>query len=158
QDTTRAEERRAERANKGKGKAEERYPQATRKEPEARTASRASNARLGKLSDAYEAQDIAQTQAIADEIIADAKSNAYEKSLAARIAGALLLGTDDAKSLDYLQRALEFDGLNNNEHYEVMSIIAQLHAQEDRHDQALATIDRLQTETGTQDPDIAAVK
>ncbi|TYT26494.1 tetratricopeptide repeat protein [Luteimonas viscosa] len=156
QDTSRAEERRAERAKKGESG--ERYPEATREEPETKTSSRASSTRLGKLSDAYEAQDVAQTQALADEVIADEKSNAYEKSLAARIAGALMIGNDDTKALDYLQRAMEFDGLSNNEHYEVMSIVAQLHAQEDRNDEALATIERLQTETRSQDPQIAALK
>ena len=159
--STRAEERRAERAAKAEDQAAERparFPDATREEPETKPSSRSSSTRLGKLSDAYEAQDVAQTQAIADEIIADPKSNAYEKSLAGRIAGALLIGQDDAKSLQYLQGALEANGLGNEEHYEVMSIVAQLHAQEERYDEALATIDRLQTETRTQDPDIAAIK
>lgn len=159
--STRAEERRAERAAKADGQAAERparFPDATREEPETKPSSRSSSTRLGKLSDAYEAQDVAQTQAIADEIIADPKSNAYEKSLAGRIAGALLIGQDDAKSLQYLQGALEANGLGNEEHYEVMSIVAQLHAQEERYDEALATIDRLQTETRTQDPDIAAIR
>ncbi|WP_202844961.1 tetratricopeptide repeat protein [Luteimonas saliphila] len=159
---TRAEERRTDRANKGakgaRAEQQARFPDATREQPDTKPASRSSSTRLGKLSEAYEAQDEAQTQAIADEIIADEKSNAYEKSLAARIAGAQLLGSDDAKSLGYLQRALEFDGLKNEEHYEVMYIIAQLHAQDDRHDEALATIERLQSETRTQDPDIAALK
>ncbi|MDH5830735.1 tetratricopeptide repeat protein [Luteimonas sp. M1R5S18] len=159
--STRAEERRAERAAKAEDQAAERparFPDATREEPETKPSSRSSSTRLGKLSDAYEAQDVAQTQAIADEIIADPKSNAYEKSLAGRIAGALLIGQDDAKSLQYLQGALEANGLGNEEHYEVMSIVAQLHAQEERYDEALATIDRLQTETRTQDPDIAAIR
>lgn len=161
--STRAEERRAERAAKAKAGSETaerpaRFPDATREEPETKPSSRSSSTRLGKLSDAYEAQDVAQTQAIADEILADPKSNAYEKSLAGRIAGALLIGQDDAKSLQYLQGALEANGLGNEEHYEVMSIVAQLHAQDERYDEALATIDRLQSETRTQDPDIAAIK
>src|SRR5690606_23540648 len=130
----------------------------TREEPETKTSSRASSTRLGKLSDAYEAQDLAQTRALADEIIADEKSNAYERSLAARIAGALSLGQDDAAALAYLTRALEFNGLKNREHYEVMWIVAQLHAQDERYDEALATIDRLQTETSTTDPELAALK
>src|SRR5690606_29493352 len=113
----------------------------------------------GKLTDAYEAKDLAQTQQIADEIIADEKSNAYERALAARIAGAVLLGEDDAKSVSYLQRALEFDGLKNREHYEVMYIVAQLHAQDGRYDEALATLERLQTETGaTSDAELSALK
>jgi len=159
---TRAEQRRAERAAKAKeareGEQVDRFAGATRNEPETKTSSRASSTRLGKLSDAYEARDLALTQQLADEIIADEKSNAYERALAARIAGAVLLGEDDAKSLSYLQRAVEFDGLKNREHYEVMFIVAQLHAQDEHYDQALATIERLQTETGTSDAELAALK
>src|SRR5690606_2671291 len=93
--TSRAEERRAERAAKRGGASQQaeaanRFPDATRKEPETKAGSRASSTRLGKLSDAYEAQDVAQTVALADEIIADEKSNAYERAIAARIAGSLL--------------------------------------------------------------------
>jgi len=157
QSSSRAEERRAERGKRGGEAVAQRYPEATRKEPEAKT-SRSGAPRLNKLSDAYEAQDAAQTQALADEIIADEKSNAYEKSMAARIAGALLIGQDDAKAMEYLQRALQFDGLGNNDHYEVMNIVAQLYAQEEQYDQALATVDRLQTETRSQDPALVALK
>lgn len=160
QGTSRAEERRAERAERAKRgaeAAEQRYPEATREEPEAR-ASRTGGPRLNKLSAAYEAEDVAQAQTLADEIIADEKSNGYDRSMAARIAGAVLLGQDDAKALDYFQRALQFDGLKNNDHYEVMNIVAQLHAQEDRFDEAVATVDRLQTETRSQDPALLALK
>jgi predicted Zn-dependent protease len=157
--SSRAEERRAQR-NKGaetETKAA-RYPDATREEPDAKTSSRAAGNRLQKLSDAYEAQDLEQTPTLADEIIADEKSNAYERSLAARIAGALLIGQDDTRALSYLQRALEFNGLKNDEHYEVMNIVAQLHAQDERYTEALATIERLETETRSQDPALVALK
>ena len=123
------QERRAERAKRGAEAPAKRYPEATRQEPEARP-SRSGASRLNKLYDAYEAQDVAQTQVLADEIIGDEKSSAYDKAMAARIAGALLIGQDDAKAMDYLQRALQFDGLGNNDHYEVMNIVAQLYALE----------------------------
>ncbi len=159
---TRAEERRAERAKKNEaraqaGKAEPRYPDATREQPDAKP-SRAGSSRLGKLSDAYEAQDVEKTEALAGEILADEKSNAYDKSMAARIAGAALIGQDDAKALDYFQQALQFDGLANEDHYESMWVIAQLHAQEERYDESLSTIDRLLAETSAKDPAIAALK
>ncbi|MDH7454457.1 tetratricopeptide repeat protein [Luteimonas composti] len=158
---TRAEERRAERnAKKNETQADKpapRYAGATRQEPEGK-ASRSASARLGKLSDAYEAQDVETTQSLAAEIIADGKSNDYDKSMAARIAGATVLGQDDAKAVEYFQQALQFNGLKNEEHYEVMYILAQLHAQDERYDQALATIEQLLTETGTTDPAIAALK
>src|SRR5690606_33579598 len=119
-----AQNSRAEQRRAGQAETEQvdKFAGATREEPDTKTSSRASATRLGKLSDAYEAKDVAQTRALADEIIADEKSNAYERALAARIAGALLLGEDEQASLSYLQRALEFNGLKNPEHYEVMYI------------------------------------
>ena len=157
---TRAEERRAERAKKNEAQADKpapRYAGASREEPDGK-ASRSGSARLGKLSDAYEAQDVEKTRSLAAEIIADEKSNDYDKSMAARIAGAALLGQDDAKAVEYFQQALQFNGLKNEEHYEVMYIVAQLHAQDERYDQALASTDQLLTETGTTDPAIVALK
>src|SRR5690606_20163942 len=75
---TRAEQRRAERAAKAQeGEQVDRFAGATRKEPETKTSSRASSTRLGKLSDAYEAKVLAQTQPVADVHIPDAMSSAF---------------------------------------------------------------------------------
>ena len=103
QSTTRAEERRAERAKKNEAQADKpapRYAGATRQEPDAK-ASRSGSSRLGKLSDAYEAQDLEKSQALANEIIADEKSNSYDKSMAARIAGAALLGARASRAFPW---------------------------------------------------------
>src|SRR5690606_22518118 len=92
----RTEQRRAEGAAQAEAAhAVDKFAVARRNEHEGRASSRAASTGLGKRSDAYEAQDVARTQALADEIIADEKSNAYERSVAARIAGALMLGEDE---------------------------------------------------------------
>ena len=153
---SRAEERR-ERNKKGSAKAEERYPDATRNVPEGKVSSRASS-KMEKLFKAYEGDATDQAVTIADEIIADEKANDYDRAMAGRIAGSMLLGQDDAKAMDYLQRVLQYDSLNNNDHYEIMYIVAQVHAQEDRYPEALATLDRLLTETKSQDPAQLALK
>lgn len=156
---TRADERRAERANKGKAADAnaDRYPDATRKEPEAK-ASRAMSPKLQKLFKAYEDGEAQQAQAQADEIIGDEKANDYDRAMASRIVGSMLIGEDDARAMEYLQRALQYDSLGNNEHYEIMFIIAQLQAQEDQYPQALANVDRLLSETGSQEPGHLALK
>lgn len=158
---SRAEERRASRAakNDDAGKSSEaRYPDATRKQPDAKASSKMTP-KLQKLFDAYDKDDLATAQPIADEIIADADANAYDKSMSARIVGSMLLnGEDQGAALGYLQRAIDFDGLNNNDHYEVMSILAQLQAQDEQYDAAMATLDRMLAETRSQDPELAALK
>ncbi len=157
--SSRAEERRAAKAGKGgSAKAEKRYPEATREEPAAKASSKMTS-KLQALFKAYDAEDLAKAQPIADEIIADEKANEYDKAMAARIVGSMLLGGDDqAAAMGYLQRALDFNGLNNNDHYEVMFIIAQLQAQEEQYAEALATLDRLLAETKSQDPNQQVLK
>lgn len=158
QDTSRAEERRAERAKKGEAdKAGNNYPDATRKEPEAK-ASRAASAKLQKLFKAYEDDQVEQVQALADEIIADGKANDYDRAMAARIIGSMLIGKDDARATEYLQRVLQYDSLNNNDHYEIMYVVAQLQTQDEQYPQALATLDRLLDETKSQDPNQLVLK
>jgi len=156
---TRAEERRSERGKKGKAEAAnaDRYPNATRKAPEAK-ASRAMTPKLQKLFKAYEDGELQQAQAQTDEIIGDEKANDYDRAMASRLLGSMLIGEDDARAIETLQRALQYDSLGNNEHYEIMFIIAQLQAQEDQHQQALETVDRLLSETGSQDPGHIALK
>lgn len=157
--SSRAEERRAAKAGKsGAAKTEKRYPEATREEPEAKASSKMTS-KLQALFKAYDAEDLAKAQPIADEIIADEKANAYDKAMAARIVGSMMLnGDDQAAAMGYLQRALEFNGLDNNDHYEVMFIVAQLQAQEEKYADALATLDRLLAETKSQDPNQLVLK
>lgn len=157
------EERRARQAEQKQqrgGKAavvEAKYPQATRKEPDAKPSQRG-GPKLQKLFKAYEEENLAEAQPIADEILGDEKSNAYEKSIAARLIGALQIGNDDAAARASLQQALDFEGLKNNEHFETMLIISQLQLQEDQYQEGLATLDQLQRETGSQLPEHQALR
>src|SRR3546814_5473003 len=81
-----------------------------REEPEAKASAKLSKD-LKKIFDAYEADDAASVVPLADEMIANEKANAYERSISARLAAASLIGEDDAKAMAYLQKALEFNGL-----------------------------------------------
>src|SRR3546814_6668700 len=118
------------RQEKAQAKAEAKYPEATREEPEAKASAKLSKD-LKKIFDAYEADDAASVVPLADEMIANEKANAYERSISARLAAASLIGEDDAKAMAYLQKALEFNGLSNNEHYDSMLMLGQLQLQTD---------------------------
>ena len=133
------------------------YPQAKRKEPEGR-ASAKRTPELKAMFDAFNAKDTATVLATADRLIADPEANAYEKSASARLAGASQLNTDNARAQAYLQKALEFDGLTNNEHFEAMYLVAQLQVQQQQYDQGLATVERFMSETGTRTPEALALK
>lgn len=158
----RAEQRRArhaERAEKGKQAeaVEARFPQATREEPAAKASAKLTP-KLKRLFAAYDENDKAQAREIADEVIADPNANAYEKSVSARIIGSMLLGEDDAGAAAYLGRAVEFNGLTNNEHFESMLIVAQLQLQDEKYQEALATLDRFLAGTGSQEPEHLVLK
>lgn len=158
----RAEQRRAKHAEKKgeqaqAGQAPAVYPEATRQEPSLKASAKLTP-KLQKLFKAYDADDSAQAQTLADEVIADGKANAYEKAISARIIGSMLLGTDDAKAQTYLQQAVDFNGLSNNDHYESMLVIAQLQLQQDKYAEALATLDKFLAESKSQKPEHLVLK
>ena len=135
----------------------ERFPQATRKAPE-QTVSSSLRPSIEKLFKAYEQKDAAKVVPLADEVIANQKANAYERALAARIAAVTLLNTDNDKAKAYLEQAVAFDGLSNNEHYESMNLLAQMDLIDKQYDKSLAMIDRYLSETRTQDGDALVIK
>lgn len=136
---------------------EDRFPQASRKAPGLKPSSKHGK-QLQALFDAYDADDAAAVQAVADPLIADASANAYERAIAARLAGATNLNKDNAKAKAYLQKAIELDGLDNNEHYESMQLLAQLQLQDEQFTEGLATLDRYLSETRTTRTEDIALK
>jgi len=151
-----ARERKGQDSGQDEAKAEH-FPQATRKAPEQAVSSSLRPA-IEKLFKAYEQKDATKVVPLADEVIANAKANAYEHALAARIAGVTLLNADNDKAKAYLEQALVFDGLSNNEHYETMNLLAQMDLVDKQYDKSLAMIDRYMAETHSQDGDSLVIK
>ena len=143
--------------SEGQAPASARFPNAKREEPEAKASAKRS-AQLKKMFDAYEADDADTTISVADAVIADADANAYEHAIAARIAGATLLNVDDVRAMSYLKRAVDFNGLSNNEHYESMLLLGQLQLQQERYAEGLAIVDQFLAETGSQAPEHLVIK
>ena len=147
----------ARKARESKDKAENtaaaQYPQATREEPEA-SASRRGLKALQELVETYNAGDTAKTTAAALAIATDADSNAYEKAFAYQIAATAVSGAgDDAKGAEYFAKAIEANGLGNNDHYTAMLNLAVVQYGAGEFPQALATIDRFLAETKSQKPE-----
>lgn len=157
-----AQERRASRGQKSEAKqttkAVEQYPDATRTSP-ATKASVKVTPKLKKMMDLYDADKGGEARAIADEIITNSAANAYDHTFAAQIAGQIAYDADDnTAAMAYWKQALAFDGLDNNGHFGVLLNLAQLQMQEDKHAEALATVDRFLTETKTQKPEHLVLK
>ena len=142
-----------------KEKVEIRYPEATRQEPKEKASAKMQN-QLNKLFKAYEKENNEdETMTLVNEIIASDKANAYDKSVAAQIGAQAAYGKDDAKlAKDYANKVLEFNGLDNNNHYQTMFFLAQLQMQDDQFNEALATMDKFFAETKSQKPEELVVK
>lgn len=155
-----AREARAARSNRGQEQAKkvENYPEATRKAPDAKASAKGAT-RLQKMMKAYDDAKGPEARAIADEVVADEKANAYERAFAAQIAAQIAYEADDARAaIDYLNKALAFDGLDNNGHYSAMLMLAQLQLQDEKYADALATFDRFLGETRSAKPEHLVLK
>jgi len=152
----------ARQAKEGKkGKAEQKpalYPQATREEP-TDTASRNGLKKLQKLQETYQKQDNDGTIAQALEIAGDGSANAYEKSFAYLLAGTAAADKDDqAAAADYFGKAIEANGLSNDDYYTAMFNLAVIQYGLDRYPDALASIDRFLAETKSDKPEALNLK
>jgi tetratricopeptide (TPR) repeat protein len=145
--------RRGHKSDNADKKQEVLYPNATRTAPETKASAKL-GPKLQKMLDAYNGDKAADARAIADEIIADPKANAYERAFSAQIAAQVVYGQDDANAAKaYLAQALELNGLDNNGHYQSMLMLGQLQMQDEQYKEALVTIDRFLTETQSQKPE-----
>ena len=161
----RAEERRQRHADKKEDKKSSSssaskvdFPNATRQQPDAKASAKVTP-KLKKMMDFYDDDKAVEGRAIADEIIANSAANAYDHAFAAQIAAQLAYGADDtAAAIGYLNKAIEFNGLDNNGHYGAMFMLAQLQLQEDKYAESLATMDRFLGETKSTKPEHLIVK
>ncbi|MFC5578802.1 tetratricopeptide repeat protein [Lysobacter niabensis] len=160
QASRRGQERREREAAAGKEQkaAAESFPNATRKAPGAKASAKA-GPKLQKMVKLYDDDKAAEARALADEIIGNEAFNAYDRAFAAQIAAQIAYESDDSNgAIAYLDKALAFDGLDNNGHYNAMLMKAQLQLQEDKYTEGLATIDRFLGETKSQNPEHLVVK
>lgn len=149
---------RSSRTSQEQTKKVENFPDATRKSPEARASAKGIT-RLQRMMKLYDGAKGAEARAVADEIVADEKANAYERAFAAQIAAQVAYEADDAPAaMAYLERTLSFDGLDNNGHYGAMLMLAQLQLQADQYALSLATFDRFFSETKTAKPEHLVLK
>lgn len=150
---------RAERSQKkGSDKQEVLYPDATREEPKAKGAAKV-QAKLQKLVGVYRKDDFAGTRAQADELLANPAANDYDKAVAAQLASQAAYNLDDTPAtIAYLKQALQLNALDNNSHYQLMYMLAQVQLQEDQYTEGLATLDRYLAETKSKKPEDLALK
>lgn len=129
------------------------YPAATRKEPAAESSSEGAK-HLKRMIELLDAHDAAGLDAELQALLAKPSANAYDKSFAYQVAAnAAADAKRDEQALDYFQKALDANGLDNNGHYQVMYNLAVMQYQAGHPDLALKTLDRFLDETKSDKPD-----
>lgn len=104
-------------------------------------------------------EDYAGVRSQADEILANSAANEYDKSIAAQLAAQAAYNLDDsAAAKQYLQQAIQLNGLDNNGHYQSMLMLAQLQLQDDQTAEGLATLDKFLAETKSTRPEDLILK
>lgn len=151
------------RANKQKteastaAQAQPRFPNATRKSPELQ-ATRAGGKALNTIVKLYQSKQYADAMQQA-EALGTASGNAYERSFAYQLAATAAGDSGDpARAMADYQKALDSNGLNNDQHYQVMYNLAVTQYQLKRPAEALVTIDRLIAETKSDGADYLSLK
>ena len=153
---SRSSERRSSRG--GSAKAEVLFPEATREEPKGKSSSKMGS-KLQKLFAAYNKQEFEETRTLADEIIAAADANDYDKAVANQLGSQAAYNLDDnAGAKGYLQQAIALNQLDNNGHYQSMLMLAQLQLSDDELEPGLATLDRYLSETRSTRPEDLVIK
>jgi len=140
--------------NRRGAKAEPLFPAATREEPSIRPSQRLQRP-LGQAIDALNEGESAKARELAEGVLNNERANAYDKSVAAQVAGNAAMELDDAAAaIELMQRALEEGALSNDAHYSVMQNLAIAQLNDDQNDAAIATLKQLIDETKTQNPDL----
>jgi len=139
-------------------KSEARYPDATRQDPTEKGA-RKLQPQLQKMVEAYNKEDYAAARTQAEAIIASDIALPYDKAVSAQIASQAAYNADDTSgTIAYIDRALETNALDNNNHYQLMYMKAGLQLQEEQYAEGLGTLERFLSETGSRNPDALALK
>lgn len=137
--------------------AQAKYPQATRKDPGLAATEKGGKA-LNAIFALEQSKQYPQAIQQAQEFAGSSK-NAYEQSFAYQLAGvAASESGDSATAIAMFKKALESNGLGNDEHYQVMYNLALAQYQTKHAADALATLDQFLAETKTDDAQALTLK
>ncbi len=139
-------------------KAEPLYPNATRVEPKIKPVSKLQRD-LTKLTKAYDDDKYDEIPAIAQGILDNKASGAYERAVAHQLMGIALSDKDDYKgAITAFQGSVDENILSNDQHYQLMFQIAQMQVQEEQYAAANATLEKFITETKADKPEISLLR
>lgn len=150
-------EREARKQHKQDAETVSKFPNAKRESPHLQATKKGGTA-LNEVVEAYQAKNYADAIAKA-EALAAASDNAYEKSFAYQLAATAAADSkDNARAATDFQKAVDANGLDNDQHYQVMYNLAVVQYQLDQTAAALKTLDRYLAETGVDPAESAPLR
>lgn len=153
-----AEAQRERRGARSAQAAEVLFPDTQRPDKPNRTSQRGGRI-LTALIKERDKENFDRVIALGLELAEDSRANDFERALALQYVGAAYIDKDDyPRAIEYLQRAVDADGLPNNNHFQTMLQVAQLQLSEELYAEALDTIDRFLSESGSRKPEHLALK
>ncbi len=145
--------------NKNKGNEKNKYPNATRKQPEKLGVSNAQEARQLKSGlDAANSGDSAT--ALKDlQPIADSSKSAYARAIATLGLAQVKYRSGDTKGAITLQKqAIDSNALDNNSYFQGLVTLAQMYIANEDYSDALSTLNTWIKESGAQSADVYALQ
>ncbi|MGH8191363.1 MAG: tetratricopeptide repeat protein [Rhodanobacteraceae bacterium] len=139
-------------------KQENKYPNATRKEPKITGVSAKEAKPLNEGLQAANSGDTATAQKDLQPI-ADSSSSAYAKALAMLgLAQVKYRGGDTKGAIALQKQALSSNALDNNSYFQGLETLAQMYIADEDYSDALTTLDEWSKESGAHSADIEALK
>jgi len=139
-------------------KPENKYPQATRKEPKV-SMQPSDGTALNKAADLLNDGKDAEAQPYVEKVLANKKASPYAQAFARQLLGSIYWEADkpDDAIAEY-RKALELDALPNNAQFDLLYRVAQTQLQSEKYDDALATLADWEKQTNSQNADELALK
>lgn len=134
------------------------YPNATRQEPKP-DMSQAEQRDLNKAADLVNDGKDEEAQKYVSRVLDRSRASAYARSFAYQLQGQIHYDQDKSdEAIAAYRQALEINGLPNAQHFQVLYIVAQLQLQDEKYEEALASLAEWEKLTGTRTADELALK
>ncbi len=140
------------------GKGENKYPNATRKEPKLEMSS-GDQKDLNKAADLINDSKNDEAEPIVQKVIANDRSSKYAQAFAHTLQAQIYYEKDkSADAIAEYKKAVDMDALPNDAQFQTIYQIAQLQVQDEKYADALSTLDQWEKQTGAQTADELALK
>jgi tetratricopeptide (TPR) repeat protein len=134
------------------------YPNATRHEPKVNMSS-GDQRLLNKAADLVNEGKSAEAQPLIEKVLGNDNSSTYAQAFAHQMMAQVYYDQEKgAQSIEEYKKAIAFDALPNDAQFQLIYALAQTQVQEEKYQDALATLTDWEKQTGTQSADELALK